>query len=207
MDFDRIDLDLELSQDIILKDILHKFTLINWDVNCHFEYYINNYKLSDNIEFNIITKFFINRILLIVEFNTKDLLIDNFFLNDENKHDKIKEYIKFIYDIKNNYSYSKILDCLILKDKQDSEESIMIAKMFIAHNTITNCCVCMEKNIVMTKCMHNLCRTCDSEILKKAKLYNGPYVKCPMCRTEFVHTTLIEEDGFRTESMIIDNED
>ena len=104
MDFDRIDLDLELSQDIILKDILHKFTLINWDVNCHFEYYINNYKLSDNIEFNIITKFFINRILLIVEFNTKDLLIDNFFLNDENKHDKIKEYIKFIYDIKNNYS-------------------------------------------------------------------------------------------------------
>ena len=99
MDFDRIDLDLELSQDIILKDILHKFTLINWDVNCHFEYYINNYKLSDNIEFNIITKFFINRILLIVEFNTKDLLIDNFFLNDENKHDKIKEYIKFIDNV------------------------------------------------------------------------------------------------------------
>jgi hypothetical protein len=117
----------------------------------------------------------------------------NFLLDkDETIDDKIKEFIEFLYNLKFNYTYSKIVDTLIPNDFFKKEEKKTIAKLFIKHDSVEDCCVCMEKNTVMTRCKHNVCRICSHNLIKNSK---SEHIPCPICRKCITNIHLSDEES------------
>ena len=171
------DINFEIASEIILEDIHHKYVDVDWKEKCSFEYNTYSYKFNDEMIVYINTRIYEEKILSRVILNQEVLLSRVFQIEGENIFEKIKEYINFIYNLTYNYNYSRILDSLIIKEFQQKEEKKAIAKIFIKHDTIENCSVCMEQNTVLTRCGHNLCRICLS------KMYmNKRHVSCPLCR-------------------------
>ena len=177
-----ITITFESAQEIIFEDIQSKYSSANWEDTCNIDYNSYSYKFSPDIELDIYTKIYEKKIVCRIHLNIEELLIKIFPVNKDIKEsidDKIKEYIKFIYNLKYNYVYSRIIDSLLPKESFDKEEKKAIAKMFIKHDIIEDCSVCMEKNTVLTRCKHNLCRICLFKITKDNKSQHAP---CPICR-------------------------
>ena len=88
--------------------------------------------------------------------------------------------LKFLlYDFRTQFSYSKIIDEIIYsEDKKDLEKKRMARLKLIENKTLESCCVCFEYNTVNTKCNHNVCRKCITNIIKK----NSDNPSCPLCR-------------------------
>jgi len=170
----------ESAQETIYEDIKNKYSAANWETSCNIDYNTYSYKFSNNMELDIYTRFYQKKIVSQVVFNTETILLKNFFLEkEETIDDKIKDFIDFLYNLKYTYVYSKIVDNLILKDLFHKEEKKTIAKLFIKHDVVEECCVCMEKNTVLTKCKHNLCRICLYNLGKNSK---SEHISCPLCR-------------------------
>ena len=66
---------------------------------------------------------------------------------------------------------------VFISEKDEIEDEIF-AKMFLKHSEINECSVCMEKNVVITQCGHNLCRICFDKIKKI-----DTCTTCPICRS------------------------
>lgn len=174
------DITFEIAQETIFEDIKNKYLNANWENSCSIDYSIYAYKFSNTMELDVYTRVYQKKIAIQVVFMTETILNKNFILEkEENMDDKIKEFIEFLYKLKFNYMYSKIIDILILNDSFHKEEKKTIAKLFIKHDGIDDCCVCMEKNTVLTKCMHNLCRVCLFNLDKNSK---NDHIPCPLCR-------------------------
>jgi hypothetical protein len=172
------DINLEIASKIILEDIISKYDDIDWNEKCSFEYNTYSYKFNnDEIIVDIHTRIYEEKILSRVILNQEVLLSKAFQIENGNVIKKIDEYIHYIYNLTYNYNYSRILDSLVIKELQEKEEKKAMAKIFIKHDTIENCCACMEQNTVLTRCGHNLCRICLSKMYKNKK-----HVNCPLCR-------------------------
>ena len=66
-----------------------------------------------------------------------------------------------------------------------------MAKRFIKHDIIEECSVCMEKNTVLTKCGHNLCRICLCKMRGKCGQHR---TCCPLCRKCLCSLCQYEDD-------------
>ena len=176
------DITFDSQSKIIFEDIKNKHSIANWEDTCNIDYNSYSYKFSPDIELDIFTKIYEKKIVSRINLYTEELLIKIFSVSKDSKdtfEDKIKEYIKFIYNLKYEYVYSRIIYSLLSKESIDKEEKLALAKMFIKHDIIEDCSVCMEKNTVLTKCKHNLCRICCFKIIKDSKTQHAP---CPICR-------------------------
>ena len=91
---------------------------------------------------------------------------------------KLELFLKNIYNLNKDYVYSKITDNLVFISEKDEIEDEIFAKMFLKHSEINECSVCMEKNVVITQCGHNLCRICFDKIKKI-----DTCTTCPICRS------------------------
>jgi hypothetical protein len=168
----------ESAQDLLLEEIKNKYKEVNWEDKCSFEYNTYFYKFNDDLDLDIISRIYKQKILTRVLLNQDEVVLSKSFQFDTDTfEEKIKEYINFIYNVKFNYNYSKIRDNLILKECFEKEEKLAMAKIFIKHDIIEDCSVCMEKNTVLTRCKHNLCRVCYSKMVKL-----NPHINCPLCR-------------------------
>ena len=170
----------ESAQETIFEDIKNKYLGTNWENSCNVDYNTYSYKFSNTMELDIYSRIYQKKIVSQVVFNTETILLKNFLLDkDETIDDKIKEFIEFLYNLKFNYAYSKIVDTLLPNDVFKKEEKKTIAKLFIKHDSVEDCCVCMEKNTVITRCKHNVCRICLHNLIKNSRTGHVP---CPMCR-------------------------
>ena len=159
---------------------------------------IFNYELN-GLEVEIVLKFFKDndKIFINTHYNNDYTYLDNedavkidlkFRTKKEFKKDKLKELLEMIYELKNTHFYSKILDEII--DKNSKDELVYKSKFFLNSKEIEECCVCNEKNTVLTECGHNLCRIC---YIKCAVLCececptHGKIVYCPLCRKQLTH--------------------
>jgi len=172
------------SVSIITDEIFKMYKKFNYDDLEFFEYNFYDYKFSETFTFDIIISIFQKKIRVSIT-NTnisngelEDCLLSQvlFNKNDEEIIENIKILLNKIYNLKNIFCYSKILDSLISKEKIEYQEKLYLAKNFISHNYIDTCCVCLEQNIILTPCDHNLCKVCYFEINKEL------HAKCPMCR-------------------------
>ena len=173
-------IDLEMASEIILEDIKNKYDDIDWNEKYSFEYNTYSYKFNnddDEIIVDIHTRIYEEKILSRVILNQEVLLSKVFQIENGNIIEKIKEYIHYVYNLTYNYNYGRILDSLVIKALQEKEEKKALAKIFIKHDTIENCCACMEQNTVLTRCGHNLCRICLGKMYKNKK-----HINCPLCR-------------------------
>ena len=185
------DITFESAQEIIFEDIQNKYSTANWEDTRNIDYNSYSYKFSGDIELDIYTKIYEKKIVSTINLHTEELLTKVFSVSKDTFEDKIKEYIKFIYNLKYNYVYSRIIDSLLPIDYINKEEKKALARMFIKHDTIDDCCVCMEKNTVLTRCNHNLCRFCSFTITKNAKNKHAP---CPICRSCINNECCYEHD-------------
>jgi hypothetical protein len=106
-----------------------------------------------------------------------------YYQHENNKNttaEKVIESLKFIYDLKENYEYSSVLDKLVLKSTKTKTENIHISSLILTHKEIDECCVCYTPNTVLSFCGHNLCRCCY------IKISSGDNCsQCPICRRCF----------------------
>lgn len=111
------------------------------------------------------------------------------------KDHELEEMIAFIYELRNKFIYSKILDSFIKKEDQEFLETIARAKFALGH-VKEECCVCYDQNIVKTICGHNLCRYCFKKLIKRCITVNcdacsqdleNLSVACPLCREVLAH--------------------
>jgi uncharacterized protein YeeX (DUF496 family) len=115
------------------------------------------------------------------EFVFKSVMNVRFF--KENLKKNIKEAVKFLLNIRENYKYSRITDFIIKNDQIEKEEKKEIAFHQICKNKqFDKCCVCYEYNSILTKCNHNLCRICHAKLEVLHDDIICCYKKCPMCR-------------------------
>ena len=176
------------AKDCILHDIEDKYNknFVHDKINACTEIYYNilNYNFAHNLSLDIIIIISKKDIFVRIKLFTEILLTKNFTFNDDNMLNIFSEVIDYIYNIRKQYTYSKLLDTLILNDNFLKEERRIKSLMFIKDETFDECCVCMEKNTVLTNCGHNLCRSCHSQILFKNKIINNKQhqFSCPMCR-------------------------
>ena len=184
------DINFETASTILLEDIMNKYEDIDWKEKCSFEYNTYCYKFNDEIIVDIHTRFYVDKIISRVSLNHEVLLSKIFQIESENVTEKIKEYIKYLYTLTYNYNYSRILDSLVIIESQEKEEKKAMAKIFIKHDTIENCSVCLEQNTVLTRCGHNLCRICLCKMYKNKK-----HVNCPLCRKCLCPACEEEEDN------------
>lgn len=192
------DITFEVAQETIYEDIKNKYLAANWDSSCIIEYNTYSYKYSPNIELDIYTRIYQKKIISQVILHNETVLNKNFIVEkEETIDDKINEFIDFLYNIKFNYVYSKIVDNLLLKDTQNKEEKKTIAKLFIKHDIVDDCCVCLEKNTVLTKCKHNLCRICSYNLYKNSK---SEHIPCPICRKCITNIHLSDEESINAYS-------
>lgn len=195
------EINFDIAQETIYEDIKNKYLAANWERYYTIEYNTYSYKYSENMEIDIYTKIYEKKIVTSVMLSTEVILLKNFFVEkDDTIDEKIKEFISFLYNIKYNYVYSKIVDNFLPKDSLYKEEKKTIAKLFIKHDVIENCCVCFDKNTVLTKCKHNLCRICSYDLFKNNK---NEHIPCPMCRKCISDLHLSDEESIHTHS---DNE-
>lgn len=93
----------------------------------------------------------------------------------------IEDIIVFFLNFRRKYTYSKILDEIILKSEivQKEKMSFFFFKESDPFRE-TTCCVCADDNLIFTKCNHNLCRICFSSLQSEN---NDEFSrKCPLCR-------------------------
>jgi hypothetical protein len=87
--------------------------------------------------------------------------------------------------------YSRIVDTLFCSDEEmEKEEEYKYALCFFSRKPVENCSVCMEPNMVLTSCNHNLCRYCAKKLGKK--------FKCPVCRVKLT-CCVFNDDEFDTD--------
>jgi len=183
-------MELEKSVNILKNRILKMYEeTILIDENTYIEYNFLEYEFSyDNtnvLKFDIFCKFFTDRFILnAINYNYAEdenynhlLHISFLDINEENMDEKLIEFLKVIYNLNKDYTYSKITDNLILITEKNDIENEIFAKMFLKHTEINDCSVCMEKNTVLTNCGHNLCRLCYEKIKKPSCC-----TLCPICR-------------------------
>ena len=170
------DINFETASTILLDDIKSKYDELDHKEKCSFEYNTYSYKFNDIIV-DIFSIIYEEKIIIRIILEQEVLLTKVIQMDSKNVIEKIKEYIYYLYNLSSNYTYSRILDSLVLKELQEKEEKKVIAKMFIKHDKVEDCCVCMELNTIITKCGHNLCRPCLSKMYK-----NNKHVNCPLCR-------------------------
>jgi len=130
--------------------------------------------------------------LYIVDYLSKQNNFGLMFLNSlENKTEfkNIEDVISFLLlYFRNNYIYSKILDEIHCKDSIKNKENLKLSYFKLSKNkeAFDICCVCLESNYVKTKCDHNVCRPCytNLKILNiKDEYYDDIECKiCPLCR-------------------------
>jgi hypothetical protein len=184
-------MNIEKSIEIISEFILVKFHENDWDKNSFIIYKFNNYKI-DNINYCIefvlgsleleIKGYLHSKIVLYKKYNIKD---------DDDIHIVVKDNIKCIYEIGVKYKYSKILDCLILKNEIEKQEELKLAINILTHKQIQNCCVCYDPNFLLTECNHSICRECLCNLKTK---------RCPMCRKRINND--IDDDSSDDENTI-----
>lgn len=164
--------------EVISDDIVIQFHDNDWETKYRINYFFEKYNFSENLKPDIECNFYSYRFtvnILLGEFRQVE---KNFKIKDDDDILlKIKEVIKFVYDIKNKYEYSKILDKFVLKENKNKKEELFEASCILKHEKIEDCCVCYDSNIVETKCGHNLCRVCNEKMLKI-----DDHPKCPLCR-------------------------
>ena len=94
----------------------------------------------------------------------------------ESFENNIEIIIEKIYRIRDEVSYSKILDCFLPINEIIKFEEIYLAREFITRaNNIDKCCVCYDVTSVKTSCNHFLCRECFNNMTNKT---------CPICRVD-----------------------
>ena len=110
------------------------------------------------------------------------LLFTQIFIADS-VESNINEILRFLmYEFRQNFIYSKMLDEIIRIELQESFEKRKMARIKLVDNGILEkCCVCYEYNNIYTICKHNLCRVCMVSISSNSISEN---VICPMCRSE-----------------------
>jgi hypothetical protein len=101
----------------------------------------------------------------------------------------IKNVFEFLlYDFRDKYNYSKIIDRFELNTNIEYEEKKRFSFTRLCYNKkIDTCCVCYDTNIVITNCSHNLCRICYeniSIIIDNDDMYEMGYKECPLCRNK-----------------------
>ena len=184
-------MDLDNSVNILKNIILKLYDESKLeDENSYFEYNFLEYKFiydnSSAIQIDLFCKFFVDRIILNAinynYFNDDDynhlLHISICDVNDTNREEKIVDFFKIIYNLNSDYTYSKIVDKLVLNSEKHDLENEILAKSFLKHSMINECSVCNEQNSILTKCNHNLCRICHFKI---KRLIICPL--CPICRS------------------------
>ena len=171
--------------------ILEKFINFNFKYKTCFEEHFRNYKHSEDLSYDVWIKFYENKIILYVITNNysesyvdrrdieeHEFLYSKIYNIDPDEIEKtMKDIFLFVYNLKYDYMYSKIIDHIESKETIKTKEQIHLSKMLITHNILENCSVCMEPNTVLTTCNHNLCRECHIKITKNKK-----HPVCPMCR-------------------------
>ena len=104
----------------------------------------------------------------------------------EFKNYNSKEITKFLFEFRKKYRYSKILDTIEKKEFIEIKEKENIAiTRFFEEKEIDECCVCYEKNNVLTSCNHNLCRYCFENL--NCNIDYDEMIKlkeCPCCRKD-----------------------
>lgn len=190
-------MDLTKAISIIKNEIDSKYENFDYENSpySYFEYSLKEYQL-ENLSVDICLKFFKKRINLNIvsskTFDSEPLFTTSTSLKD-GKDDKeeikklldkeVTDILNFIYNIKNNLVYSKLLDQLIDKEIKFKKEEEILAKNFLKHHEVETCCVCMEQNIIKTFCNHNLCKECFSKIRNdEEREYEELHLKCPICR-------------------------
>ena len=115
-------------------------------------------------------------------FNT-DILFHEIFPPNTEKNKIIHIISEFLTNFRVNYTFSKILDKLILK-KNIVEEDKLNLFLFVEADPYkeTFCCVCNETSLTFTICKHNLCRICFSSIEIENEYDQNYWKKCPLCR-------------------------
>ena len=117
------EMNFEEAQKTIYEEIKNKYSDSNWETSCNVGYNTYSYKFSNNIELDIYTRVYQKKIVSQVVFNNETILLKNFFVEkEETIDDKIIDFIDFLYNLKYNYVYSKIVDNLIPKYLFDKEE-------------------------------------------------------------------------------------
>lgn len=179
---------------LIKQHILNKITKKDKNViEYNFSNLSNKRYNFNGIDIYIDIKIFDDRIYLIVRsqlYSVNKILLElKYLYKDDDLNDLeelLEKIITDVYNLKNDYVYSKNLDRLFLKDDVEKFEKLYKAELLISHRTeeITECCVCYEENSVFTNCKHNLCRKCHSDLPTKI---------CPICR-QFI-TCYIDYDS------------
>lgn len=165
-----------ISNDIINEQKNNSFYLLEnfnfHDVNTHIVLIFSNDK--DTYLFNCKT------------INYSDLFYHCILFTKPFPKDKLLDLIKFLFDFRKNYSYSKILDKIIPNETFEFEEKKKTAIInFTTLKPVDKCCVCLEYNIVLTPCKHNLCRVCYYNIKIQFDDIDDDikgYKLCPLCR-------------------------
>jgi len=190
-DYDSEIINIDFAVDVITKFLVGKYKEFDFKNKIYFDENFFRYKYSEDLNFDVRLRFYYSRIILhIFTNNYSDSYIENKDLEMEYLLTKIrelkeefslesviKESVLDVYNLKNNYSYSKILDNVEPKNDVKLKEQIHLSRMILSHNVLDNCCVCLEPNIVLTLCNHNLCRECHQKITNNKK-----HPVCPICR-------------------------
>ena len=184
-------MDFEKCIQILKNDILEEYYEHNNEgVNFnYYQYIISEYNMDKIKSVDIIISiinFNINAVLVSQEYtdNCDYTQFKEFIcLNEDCIDNKIEnmEYnleiiLRKIYKIREELSYSKIIDCFLPINEINKCEELHIARDFFTQSkNIDKCCVCYDMNSVKTCCDHFLCRECFNKMKNKC---------CPMCRSE-----------------------
>jgi hypothetical protein len=189
-------MDLKNCINILKKHILEEYDRgISYpDVETFpFNYVINDYNM-DKIKY-------VDVVITILNYNVKVTFLTSEYYTDDCEYDHYKEFFNFnqdcdenlpnkreilennleiildtIYKIRDEMSYSKIIDFFLPIDNISKIEELQIARDFFTKTkNIENCCVCDDMTTVKTHCNHFLCRECFNSMNKKC---------CPICRRD-----------------------
>ena len=189
-------MNLSKAISIIKSEICNKYDNFDYENSpySYFEYNLKEYQI-ENLTVDVCLKFFKKRMHMNIisskTFDSEPLYTVSTSLKDGKDKDEIKilleneleDLLTFIYNIKNNLVYSKLMDQLVDKDIKSKKEEEILAKNFLKHHEVDTCCVCMEQNIIKTFCNHNLCKECFSKIRNDQECeYEELHIKCPICR-------------------------
>jgi len=159
------------------------------ELNIQEYYYINNYSIG-NIK------------NLTLKFSKSEAYFLNIESYDYDTHNRtifeiislsLRTIVESLFNLREEYKYSKIKDYLIEKEVFETEETLtQIFRKLNDENKMEDCCVCFENNVVTTSCHHNLCRPCysrlkwfdDDEEEEGILKDEIAYKLCPMCRTK-----------------------
>jgi hypothetical protein len=171
-------MNLEKSISILKDDIIKEYDKVkNRNRNKALYYNLYDYYFNDifpNMHLSIFVTHFTYGFNLLKDPDSRFRLICYSDIHhNKNLGDKISEMLVMIYNLKNDYEYSKVLDEFLIKKDKCEVENTHLAKLFITHQKINDCVVCYDPNTVKTTCEHSLCRECLFKLTKN---------ECPMCK-------------------------